>query len=230
MSSATPRSDFSSAWRPVVLRFLDCWRARTSTRPPAAAPPTTTAAIGRPQLRGSRMVESSQSASSAAATSVSSDSPRSSRSLSASGGSTGTSAERRSCSRRSLIRLSLEAVLQLLDGSVDQHLGGSLGAAERSRDLPVVHTQREPHDERLAPVSRELRHALEDLLHLLALLHELLGSVRLVQHARVVELRHRTARAVAVEVRGQVVGDADQPGPERPAVRLALRPLEVPVG
>ena len=40
----------------------------------------------------------------------------------------------------------------------------------------------------------------------------------------------RPARAVAVVVGGQVVRDADQPGPQRPAVRLALRALEVPVG
>src|SRR3954447_7964545 len=160
MSSATPRIDFSSAWRPVVLRFFDCWRARTRTSPPAATPPTTIAAIGRPQLRGSRIADISQSASSATATSVSSERPRSSRSLSASGGSTGTSAERRSCSTRSLIGLSLQALLQLLDGPVYQHLGGSLGAAQRSRDLPVVHAEREAHDECLPAVVRELRHAL----------------------------------------------------------------------
>src|SRR5215208_5399422 len=230
MSSATPRIDFSSAWRPVVCFFFCCWRARTRTSPPAATPPTTIAATGRPQLRGSRIAAGSQSASSATATSVISARWRSSRSLSASGGSTGTSAERRSCSTRSLTRLLLEAVLQLLDRPVYQHLRGSLGAAKRPRDLAVVHAQCEPHDQRLAAVVRELRHPLEDLLHLLALLHELLGSVRLVQHARVVQLGHRTAGAVAVEVRGQVVGDADQPGPQRPAVRLALGAVEVPVG
>ena len=51
-----------------------------------------------------------------------------------------------------------------------------------------------------------------------------------VSTAGVLQLRLRPARAVAVVVRGQVVGDADQPGPQRPAVRLALRPLEVAVG
>src|SRR3954468_5560216 len=196
MSSATPRIDFSSACSPVVFRFLCCWRARTSTSPPAATPPTTTAAIGRPQLRGSRIVDSSQSASSAAATSVSSARPRSRRSLSASGGSTGTSALRKSCSTRLLMRrrsLLLETLFQLLDGPVYQHLGRALGAAESPRDLAVVHAKRESHDEGLAAIVGELRHALEDLLHLLALLHQLLGSVRLEQHARVLELGHRPA-------------------------------------
>ena len=40
----------------------------------------------------------------------------------------------------------------------------------------------------------------------------------------------RPARAVAVVVGRQVVGDPDQPRPQRPAVRLALRALEVAVG
>jgi hypothetical protein len=113
---------------------------------------------------------------------------------------------------------------------MDQHLGGTLGAAERARYLAVVHTEREAHDERLAPVLREVRHALENLLHLLALLHQLLRAVRLVEHARVLQLGHRTARAVPVEVGGEVVGDADQPGPERSPLRLALGSVEVPVG
>src|SRR5688500_14001246 len=170
MSSATPRIDFSRACRPVSWRFFCCWRARTSTSPPAATLPTTIAAAGRPQLRGSRMAESSQSASSVAAASVRSERPRSSRSLSASGGSTGTSAVRSRRSTRSLIAILLEALLELLDGSVDEHLGGSLGSAEGARDLAVVHAEREAHDQRLAAVLRELRHSLEDLLHLLALL------------------------------------------------------------
>src|SRR5688572_24847815 len=174
MSSATPRIDFSRAFRPLLWRFFCCWRARTSTSPPAATLPTTIAATGRPQLRGSRMADSSQSASSWAATSVSSDSPRSSLSLSASGGSTGTRAERSSCSTRSLIGFLLEAVLQLLDCSVDQHLGGAFGAAQRPRDLAVVHAEREAHDQRLAAIVGKLRHSLEDLLQLLALRDELL--------------------------------------------------------
>ena len=47
---------------------------------------------------------------------------------------------------------------------------------------------------------------------------------------RVLDRRLRLARAVAVVVGGEVVGDADQPRPQRPALRLALRALEVPVG
>src|SRR5829696_6814987 len=209
MSSATPRIDFSRACSPVTWRFFCCCRARTRTSPPAATLPTMIAAAGRAQLRGSRMADISQSASSVAAASVRSESPRSRRSLSASGGSTGTSAERSSCSTRSLMNVLHEALLELLDGPVDQHLGRSLGSPERARDLAVVHTQRETHDQRLAAVVGKLRHALEDLLHVLALLHEFLGSVRLLQHARVVELRDRPARAVAVEVRREVVRDAD---------------------
>src|SRR5215207_7611175 len=190
------------------------------------------AAAGRAQLRGSRIADISQSASSAAATSVSSARPRSRRSLSASGGSTGTRAERsrRSTRSTSLIAVLLEALLQLLDGSVYEHLGGSLGSPERSRDLAVVHSQREAHDQRLATVLGELRHALEDLLHLFPSLHELLGVERLGQDARVVQLRRRAPGAVAVEVGGEVVGDTDQPGPQRPAVRLPLSSIEVAVG
>ena len=47
---------------------------------------------------------------------------------------------------------------------------------------------------------------------------------------RVVDRRDRLARAVAVQVGGEVVGDADQPRAQRPAVGLALRALEVAVG
>ena len=53
--------------------------------------------------------------------------------------------------------------------------------SERSsarRDLAVVHAQREAHDQRLAPVVRQLRHTLEHLLHLLAPLHHRLRVVR----------------------------------------------------
>src|SRR5215210_1129495 len=193
MSSATPRIDLSRACRPVIWRFFCCWRARTRTSPPAAALPTTIAAAGRAQLRGSRMADSSQSASSVAAASVRSESPRSRRSLSRSGGSIGTRAERSSRSTRSLTGGLLETLLELLDRPVDQHLGGSLGSPECARDLAVVHAQREAHDQRLATVLGKLRHALEHLLHLFALRHELLGSVRLLKHARVLELRHRAA-------------------------------------
>ena len=53
-------------------------------------------------------------------------------------------------------------------------------------------------------------------------------SVR--ERARVVDRRLRPARAVAVVVGREVVGDADQPRAQRPALGLALRALEVPVG
>jgi len=45
----------------------------------------------------------------------------------------------------------------------------------------------------------------------------------------VLEVGLRPARAVAVVVRREVVGDPDQPGPERPPVRLGQRPGEVTV-
>src|SRR5215213_10871767 len=135
--------------------------------------PTTTAAAGRPQLRGSRIAAGSRSASSSAAASVRPDSVRSSLSLSASGGSTGTSAERRRCSSRSpsIILVLLKSLLELLDRPVDQHLGRALGAVERARDLAVVHPEREPHDERLAAVVRQARDALQHVLHVFAALH-----------------------------------------------------------
>ena len=71
---------------------------------------------------------------------------------------------------------------------------------------------------------------LEDPLEVVAVLDQRLGRVRRRDRARVVDRRLRLARAVAVVVRRQVVGDPDQPRPQRPPVRLALRALEVPVG
>ena len=96
----------------------------------------------------------------------------SSRSVRASGGSIGTSALRSSLSTSFTHRVSFIRLLELLDRPVDQHLGGALGAAERSGDLAVVHVEREPHDQRLAAVVGQVRHAREHLLHLLAPLHE----------------------------------------------------------
>src|SRR5215211_1495000 len=222
----------SIARRPLVCFFFCCCLARTSTSAPPATVPTTTAAAGRAQLRGSRMAEISQSASSSAAASVSSARPRSSRSLSRSGGSTGVNASLRSRSTRSasLILLFLQGLFELLDRSVNQHLRGPVGAAERPCDLAVVHVQGEAHDQGLAAVVGEVRHTGQDLLYLLPLLDHLLGAVRRGEHGRVLELGHRPPGAVAVVVGGEVVGDADQPRPERTAVRLALRALEVAVG
>jgi hypothetical protein len=50
------------------------------------------------------------------------------------------------------------------------------------------------------------------------------------QDPGVVERGLGLARAVAIEVGREVVGDADQPRPQRPPVRLAPGALEVPVG
>ncbi len=44
------------------------------------------------------------------------------------------------------------------------------------------------------------------------------------------DVRLWTARAVAIEVGREVVGDADEPRAHRPPVGLAPRSLEVPVG
>ena len=56
----------------------------------------------------------------------------------------------------------LDQLLELPDRAVHQHLGRAVGAAQRPRDLAVVHAQREAHDQRLAAVVRQLLHALED--------------------------------------------------------------------
>ena len=82
----------------------------------------------------------------------------------------------------------LERLLELLDGSVDQHLRGPLGAIERTRDLAVVHAEGEAHDQRLAPVVGKLRHALQHILQLLAALHEILRVVRRRDDRGVLEL------------------------------------------
>src|SRR5918992_238547 len=68
-------------------------------------------------------------------------------------------------------------LLQLLDRSMYQHLRRSFGAAHRPRDLFVVHAEREAHDEGLAAVVRQLRHAPEHLLHPPPPLDHLLGPV-----------------------------------------------------
>ena len=68
------------------------------------------------------------------------------------------------------------------------------------------------------------------LAQLLAALDDRLGAVRGGERLDVVERRLRAPRAVAVVVGGEVVGDPDQPGPQRPAVGLAPGALEVPVG
>ena len=47
---------------------------------------------------------------------------------------------------------SRQLLLELLDRAVDQHLGGALRAAERARDLAIVHAERKTHDQRLTAV------------------------------------------------------------------------------
>src|SRR3954454_13434203 len=221
---------FWSAWSPCASRFFCFWRARTTISAPPAPAPTTPAATSRAQRRGSRSALGSHSASSSTAASVSSVSRRSSRSLSRSGGSIGTRAPRSSRST-SLIAPDLpQPFLELLDRSVQQHLGGPFGPSKRACDLLVVHPEGEAHDQRLATVVRQLHHPRQHVLQLLAPLDDVGRVVRGRDHGGVLELRLRLARAVAVVVRREIVRDPDQPRPERPAVRLALRPVEVTVG
>ena len=57
---------------------------------------------------------------------------------------------------------------ELADRAVQQDLRGTICPPQRSCDLPVVHPKRKAHDQCLAAVVRELLHALEDGLQLLA--------------------------------------------------------------
>ena len=91
-----------------------------------------------------------------------------------------------------------------------------------------------PSAKRMISASRRssgsMPHPVEHAAELVAPLDQLLGRVRRGERRRLVDRRGRLARAVAVEVRGEVVRDADQPRAQRPPVRFALRALEVPVG
>src|SRR5215218_7576377 len=169
----TSRRTSSAATR--TLRWRRCWRRQPSTSNPApAAVPTAIAATGRTQLRGSRMERSSQPSSSSTASSVRFHSVRSSRCARSSGGSTGASARRMMSSKLSPAACSLMStppcpayvhdLLELLDRSMDQHLGGPVAAPHGARDLPVVHSQREAHDQRLSAVVRKLVAALHQVL------------------------------------------------------------------
>src|SRR3954470_14087834 len=221
---------FCSAWSPCASLFFCFCRARTTISAPPAPAPITPAATSRPQRRGSRSALGSHSAISSTAASVIDVSRRSSRSLSRSGGSIGTRAP---CSSRStsLIAPDLpQPFLELLDRPVQQHLGSPFGPSKRACDLLVVHPEGEAHDQRLATVVRQLHHAFEYVLQLLAALHDVGRVVWRGDHRGVLELCLRLARAVAVVVRREVVRDPDQPRAERPAMRLALRPVEVAVG
>src|SRR3954449_631473 len=173
-----------------TLRWRRCWRRQPSTMSPApAAVPIATAATGRTQLRGSRIDDSSQPSSSSAASSVRLRSVVSRRAGRSSGGSTGASARRMMSSKLSGAAWSLicastppcladvHDLLELLDRSMDQHLGGAIAAPHRPRDLAVVHAQREPHDQRLAAVVRKLVETRDHLPQLFAALDHALGLV-----------------------------------------------------
>src|SRR5262249_57218575 len=110
--------------------------------------------------------------------------------------------------RQSCRRLLTHNVLELADGTVDEHLRRAVRAAHRPRDLAVVHAEREAHDQRLAAILRQLIDALEDALQLVAPLDEVLGRVRGRECTGVVDRGLRLARAVAVQVRREVVRDA----------------------
>src|SRR4051812_4468408 len=214
----------------------------TTTRAPPATVPTATAATGRTQLRGSRRASSSSSEnssaqldSSAAACSVIAVSVVSTRLARSSGGSIGRRASLNSASRRAWLSsvtgsLPFHLLLELLDGAVQEHLGRAIGPAERPGDLPVRHVEREAHDQRVAAIVGEAVEPVQHQAQLLAPLHDLLGAVWVGRRLDGIERGLGTARSVAVVVRGEVVGDPDQPRTQRSAVRLAPRPLEVPIG
>src|SRR4051794_30056927 len=183
MSSARPRKPPLARWRPRRRNSI-------STRAPVATPPAPTATTGRTQLRGSRSARSSlsesssaQSESSSAAAWVIAASVSSRRAESRSGGSIGRSASESICSTSQVepLRFSLASVifhllLQLLDRAVDQHLGRAVGAAQRPRNLAVVHAEGEAHDQRLAAVVGEVLEVRHHLAQLLAPLgHRLRG-------------------------------------------------------
>src|SRR5437763_1999171 len=227
------RSPFWSARRPCASRRRCFCRARTRINAPPAVPATTPAAASRAQRLGSRRALGSNSASSPTAASVSAVSRRSRRSVSAPGGSTGANALCRSRSTSLILGFLLfflEALLELSYRAMNQDLGGTFGPPQRTCDLAVVHPDREAHDQGLAPVVRQSGHTAQHGLDLLALLHDLLGAERRRDDRGVLQVRLRAARAVAVVVRREVVGDADQPGPQRASVRLRARPCEVAVG
>src|SRR3954454_18800758 len=165
-----------------------------------------TAAAGRPQLRGSRMAASSQSASSSKATAVSSVSRVSRRSDSDADGSTGASAVRSSCSMSKFASaiLFVQALFELFDRSMYQHLRRTFGAAASARDLAVVHVEREAHDQCRLPVFGEIRHAGEHLAKLLPALDEVVRAPAVGEWAGVVEVGLGTSGPVAEVVRSKV--------------------------
>ena len=68
-------------------------------------------------------------------------------------------------------------MLELLDRAVDEHLRRALGAAQRLRDLAVVHSERETHDQGLPAIIGQGPHPLEDGNGLLAPDDQVLGVV-----------------------------------------------------
>src|SRR3954447_22928091 len=211
----------------------------TSTNPPAAIPPAAIAAAGRTQLRGSRSERSSDSESSSAhaesssaAASVTALSVSSTRPESFSGGSIGLSAERNrvSTSRAGSAAIGAHLLLELLDRPVDQDLGGSVGAAQRSCDLAVVHAESEAHDQRVAPVVGKVSEMLHHAPQVVSALDDAHGAVQRGDRLGGIEHRLRPPGAVAVVIGREVVRNPDEPRPQRPPVRLAPGALEVPVG
>src|SRR5829696_2955806 len=210
----------------------------TITSPPAATPPAATAAAGRTQLRGSRSERNSdsesssaQAESSSAAASVTALRVSSTRPESFSGGSIGRRAERRrlSTSAGVLAAIAAHLLLKLLDRPVDQDLGRSVGAAQRARDLAVVHAEGEPHDQGVAAVVGQKLQMLHHALQLLSSLDDPLGPVRCGDGLRLLEHPLRAAGAVAVVVGREVVRNPDEPGPQRAAVGFTAGALEVAI-
>src|SRR3954452_24342241 len=230
MSRETSRETSSSARSGWPCFFERRW-ARTRTSAAAAEPPISTAATGRPQLRGSRIAASSQSASSSKATAASPLSRTSMRSDSDADGSTGASAVRSSCSMSKFASaIMLQVLLELTNRPVYQHLRRTFGAAQRPGDLTVVHVECEAHDQRRLPVLGQICDAGQNVTQFLASLDQLVGAVLLGQRTGVIEIRLRSTRAVAEVVCGQVVDDPDEPGAQRPPVRFGDCPLEMTVG
>ena len=108
----------------------------------------------------------------------------------------------------------------MLDRAVQQYLRRSFAAIERAANLLVVHPQSEAHDQRFAAIVRQFLDGVENPPQLVASFDQLLGCVNRPRLGNRVDVRLRLARAVAVKVGSEVVGDANQPRAQRPAVRF----------
>ena len=71
--------------------------------------------------------------------------------------------------------LRFEQLLELLDRSMDQHFGGTVRFAQGPCYFPVVHTQRESHDESFPTIVRQLLKVLYDSPKFLSPLDQILG-------------------------------------------------------